>query len=223
MDHHSFRPIAEHEWFQRTGLWFTRVTSAAAALELPDVLPLPDNRPVILAANHRSMLDLAVAMAVFARFDLSSRIQIRADLMERGPGAKLLHSIGAIPTSTKLRESSERASIEAVSAGHLLSLMPEGRLCRPEEWVNGVGPGRPGVSRIALATEAVVVPIGFSGTECVWPRGRLPRVRWPRPTIRVALGPPVELAGTNHADNAQQVMEAIAAVLAGLNDPYAVG
>lgn len=193
-----------------------------ADLHLPEVLPLPANRPVVLAANHRSLLDLAVAMAVLTKFDLSSRIQIRADLMEKGPGARLLHGIGAIPTSTRLRESSERASIEAVAAGHLLALMPEGRLCRPDEWVNGVGPGRPGVSRIALATEAVVVPIGFSGTERVWPRGRPPRFQFPRPQVRVAVGAPIELASTNHADNAQQVMDAIAAVLASLGDPHAL-
>ncbi len=193
-----------------------------ADLDLPEVLPLPDNRPVILAANHRSLLDLAIAMAVFSRFGLSSRIQIRADLMEKGPGAKLLHSIGAIPTSTTLRESSERASIEAVAAGHILSLMPEGRLCKPEEWVRGVGPGRPGVSRIALATGAVVVPIGFSGTERVWPRGRPPKFQVPRPKIRVGVGPPVELASTSHADNSKQVMEAIADVLVALEDPHAV-
>ncbi|MDA3038511.1 MAG: lysophospholipid acyltransferase family protein [Actinomycetota bacterium] len=218
----AFRPTAQHDWFQRSGRWFTRVTRAVADLDLPEVLPLPDNRPVILAANHRSLLDLAVAMAVFSRFGLSSRIQVRADLMEKGPGARLLHSIGAIPTSTRHRESSERASIEAVSAGHLLSLMPEGRLCRPDEWVRGVGPGRPGVSRIALATGAVVVPIGMSGTERVWPRGRPPRLQLPRPRVRVGVGAPVELASTNHADNSQQVMEAIADVLVHLYDPHAV-
>lgn len=194
------------------------MTSTAATLDLPDKLSLPQNRPVILAANHRSLLDFPVAMALFSRFDVSVRIQIQAAYMQSGAGAKLFQSVGAIPTSRAHRESSERESIEAIENRQLLALMPEGRLYRPDEWKRGVGNGKPGVSRIALATGAVVVPVGCSGTEEVWPRAGSPRLGWPRRPVRVRLGEPIELASTDHNDNAVQVMSAISDILIEMGD-----
>lgn len=217
-----FEPIAQHNWFQKVGRGFHGVTLTAASLDLPDDFDVPAGRPVILAGNHRSLLDFPVAMAFFARFGVSARIQIQAAYMKKGPGAKLLHSVGAIPTSRAHRQSSERASIETLERGQLLALMPEGRLCRPEEWVRGVGPGKPGLSRIALATEALIVPVGVSGTERVWPRDGAPRWRLPRSTIRVRVGEPFELASSDHSDNAVQVMQAISDVLVEMGDEPAL-
>lgn len=193
-----------------------------AVLDLPDTLSLPNNRPTILAGNHRSLFDLVATMAIFTKFGLSSRIQVRADLMESGPGAKLLHGIGCIPTSSAKRVSAERTSIETVEKGQLLSLMPEGRLTKPAEWVRGVGPARGGVSRIALATNAVVVPVGFSGTELVWPRGKPPKVQFPRPKVTIRVGPAIELASEDHEANTRQVMAGISDVLESVGDPHAL-
>jgi putative phosphoserine phosphatase/1-acylglycerol-3-phosphate O-acyltransferase len=217
-----FQPIDQHDWFVRSGRWFSRIAALGADLDLPETLVLPGNRPTILAGNHRSLFDLVATMAIFNKFGVSSRIQVRADLMQSGAGARLLHSIGCIPTSTAHRVSAERTSIETVATGQLLSLMPEGRLYRPTEWVGGAGPGKPGISRIALATEAVVVPVGLSGTEVVWPRGKPPRLAVPRPKVTVRLGPAIELNSSNHDDNAAQVMDGIRAVLRSMNDPHAV-
>lgn len=222
MTREFFEPIAQHDWFQRVGRYLHGVTSTAATLDLPDDLVLPEGRPVILAANHRSLLDFPVAMAFFTRFGVSARIQIQAAYMRKGPGAKLLHSVGAIPTSRAHRESSERASIETLERNQLLALMPEGRLNRPDEWVRGVGSGKPGLSRIALATEALVVPVGVSGTERVWPRDGAPRWRFPRTPVKVRVGEPIELASTVHKDNTVQVMRAISDVLVSMGDEPAV-
>lgn len=160
-------------------------------------------------------------MAIFTKFGLSSRIQVRADLMDSGPGARLLHGIGCIPTSSANRASAERAAIEAVERGQLVSMMPEGRLCSPKEWVRGVGPGRAGVSRIALLTDAVVVPVGFSGTELVWPRGRPPKLQLPRPKVTLRVGPAIELTSTDHDENTRLVMDGIVGVLEKIGDPHA--
>ena len=50
--------------------------------------------------------------------------------------------------------------------------MPEGRLVPPDESPGGVGQGRPGISRIARATGAKIVPVAIEGSEIVWPLGR---------------------------------------------------
>ncbi len=215
------QPIKQHDWFLRSGRSLRTAIGAVADLDLPDRFPLPENRRVILVANHRSLLDLPVAMAFLTHFGLSSRIQIQAGFMRSGPTAWFLRSIGAIPTSSKLRHSSERDSVEAVERGELLSIMPEGRLVGSDGWVDGVGPGRPGVSRVALAVDAVIVPVACSGTQLAWPPGSAPRVARPRPRIVVRTGDAFELASTDHRENARQVMAALAATLVKTGDPYA--
>lgn len=184
-----------------------------AKIHLPDVLTLPSNRPVLMAGNHRSLLDLAVTMAVFSKFGVSSRIMVREDLVDHGPGGAYLRSIGCIATSKERRAEAEAEAIEALRAGYMVSMMPEGKLVKQDDWVDGVGPGRQGVSRIATAVDAVVVPVGFSNTEKVWPRGRPPRVRIPRPDVHLRIGPAIELDSTDHQVNADKVMAAIAALI----------
>ena len=93
------------------------VARAGARIELPDVLSLPTNRPVLMAGNHRSLLDLAVTMAIFAKFGISSRIMVREDLVEKGLGGKYLRSIGCIATSKDRRDESEAEAIEAQVLG----------------------------------------------------------------------------------------------------------
>lgn len=189
------------------------VARIGAKIHLPDVLTMPQNRPVIMAGNHRSLLDLAVTMAIFSKFGISSKIMVREDLVNSGPGGAYLRSIGCIATSRDRREESEAEAIAALRAGHMVSMMPEGRLVKPEDWVGGVGPGRHGVSRIALAVDAVVVPVGFSNTERVWPRNRAPRVHFPRPDVHLRVGPAIELDSTDHQVNADKVMAAISALI----------
>lgn len=191
----------------------TNLARLGGKLDLPDHLQLPGNRPVLMVANHRSLLDLAAAMAIFTKFGLSCRILIRQDLVENGLSGRFLRGIGSIPASRHNREQAEEAAIDALQRGHIVALMPEGRLVKPEEWVNGVGPGRMGVSRIAMATDAVVVPVGITGTDEVWPRGKSPRLRLRRPTVRVRVGPPIEMESTDHQVNADRVMKAIADLL----------
>lgn len=186
---------------------------AGAKIHLPDVLTLPTNRPILMAGNHRSLLDLAVTMAIFSKFGISSRILVREDLVDEGVAGKYLRSIGCIATSKERRAESEAEAIAALKAGHLVSMMPEGRLVKPEDWVDGVGPGRQGVSRIATAANAVIVPVGFVNTEKVWPRARPPKLQFPRPDVHLRVGPSFELESTDHQVNADKVMAAISALL----------
>ncbi len=79
----------------------------------------------------------------------------------------------------------------------------------PEEWSDGVGPGKVGASRIAVAAGAVVIPVGFRGTERVWPKGRAPKLQRPRPVVRLRLGDPIELPGDDHEANTALIMDGI--------------
>ncbi len=208
------QPIPQHKNFRRGAILLKRLAQLGGALDLPEKVTFASNRPVLMAANHRSLLDLAIAMAMVDRFGLSARFLVRADLMESGPGATFLHGIGCIPADKDTREAAEATAVETLLAGQLVGVMPEGRLVKPEEWVDGVGPARPGVSRIACAADAVVLPIAFKNTEKVWPRGSAPKVALPRPKVCVRTGELIVFDSDDHAANADTVMAAIAALIA---------
>lgn len=206
-------PIEQHDWFLRSGKVMTALGRIGANFDFPDSFPMPTDRPVIMAGNHRSLLDLVAAMGIFSRFGLSSRIMVNEAYMRKGPGAKFLRSIGCIATSRDRRDEAEAEAVEALRAGHIVSIMPEGKLIKPEDWVDGVGSGRPGISRIARAADALIVPVGMSNTEAVWPRGKLPRVRVPRPVVTLRVGPAFELTSDDDLVNAEAVMDAIRKLL----------
>lgn len=208
------QPIPQHKNFLRAGKTFAELAKIGSVLDLPDELNLPTGRPLLFAGNHRSLFDLLPSMAIFAKFDLSCRILIRADLMEKGPLASFLNGIGCVPASKKLRAESEATATAALSDGQLVCLMPEGRIVKPEELVNGVGPARPGVSRIACAANALVIPVAFAGTEKVWPRGSKPKLQRPRPKVTLRLGDPIDFGTEDHEANAATVMSALADLLA---------
>ncbi len=207
------QPIEKHAAFMRGAKVMSLMARSVAKLDFPDGLGLVSNRPMLFAGNHRSLFDMVATMAIFDKFGVSCRIMLRGDLMEKGPGAAFLHSIGCIPTSKAHREVAEAEAIASLLRGELVAMMPEGRLIPPDQWVNGVGPGRPGVARIARETGAVILPVAFSGTEVLWPRGRLPRPRIPRQPVRLRIGPPLELSGDDDSADAVRVMAAISAIL----------
>jgi 1-acyl-sn-glycerol-3-phosphate acyltransferase len=208
------RPTDTHRRFVAAGRWSTRFAAPVARFDFPDHLTLPTSRPVLFAGNHRSLLDLFATLAIFARFDASSRLLIRADYVDRGPAGVFLRSIGSIAMSSEKRQAAEDEAVASLQAGELVSIMPEGKLVRPADWqATGVGPGRTGVSRIARRAGAAVVPVAFTGTEQVWPRGGWPKVQRPRPTVRIRTGTPLDLTGDDDQANADLVMEHLGALV----------
>ncbi len=208
-------PIDEHAQFHRVGKALAAVGRLGARYDFPDELRMVSGRPMLLVGNHRSLFDLVATMAIFTRFGVSSHILVRAAYVNSGPHGVLLRSIGCIPVSREHREDAEATAVEHLRAGKVVSVMPEGRLMAPEEWVDGVGPGKVGASRIAVSAGAVVIPVGFRGTERVWPKGRAPKVQRPRPVVRLRLGPPIELPGDDHEANTELIMDGIRSAVNG--------
>lgn len=220
------RPTAFHEDFLRVGQVLRVVGAATATFSMPERLSLVANRPIVIAANHRSLFDLVAAMAVFTRFGLSARILVRGDYVNgqgRGLarvvglshlGGMVLQRMGCIAVTRRGAADAEAEAVAALRRGELVAIMPEGRLIPSERWVNDVGPAKPGVSRIARAADAVVIPVAISGTERLWPPHRWPRPKWPRRRITIRVGEPIELCSDHHSDNAALIMDRIAALLA---------
>lgn len=208
------QPIENARGFRRGAALLVNVGKAGAVYDVPETLSLDEHRPVLLAGNHRSLFDLVAALATFRSVDETCRVMVRADLVDgKGLGGRFFRGIGCIPTSRDNREEAEAAAIEALLNHELVCMMPEGRLVKPTERINGVGPGRPGVSRIARAANALVLPVGISGSAEVWPRAGKPKPRIKRPTVTVRVGTPLDLQSDDHEANTALVMAAISSLL----------
>jgi 1-acyl-sn-glycerol-3-phosphate acyltransferase len=122
---------------------------------------VPQDGPVIFAANHRSFLDPFV-IATLARRPLY--YVAKRELFERRWQAWILNSLGAFPVD---RGNGDRDMIETAKAilerGDAVLIFPEGTRVRP----GPLGSPRRGVGRLALETGAPVVPVAVIGTQAI--------------------------------------------------------
>ena len=84
-------------------------------------------------------------------------------------------------------------AIDTIRGGALAGIFPEGTV-NPEPG-SGLLRGRKGVARIALATDAPVVPVGIWGTQARWPRSGLHFRRPWRPVVAISYGEPIRPKG----------------------------
>lgn len=172
-------------------LWRVPARAAVRAwlrLEVEGAHHVPSAGPLLLAATHESHADsLAIGAAVTQRLtflgdsDLASGPLVGPLLprlglhpVERGAGDEdLLHQVARLLV--------ERwASIVIYPEG---SRSRDGKVHRP----------RSGVSRLAAATGAPVVPVGLDGTAAAWPVDTPPRLLGARRAggVRVRFGAPM--------------------------------
>ena len=63
-----------------------------------------------------------------------------------------------------------QAAAEALEAGDMVAIMPQGTIPRGPAFFEPELKGRWGAARLAAMTKAPVIPVGLWGTEKVWPR-----------------------------------------------------
>ncbi|WP_369134453.1 lysophospholipid acyltransferase family protein [Modestobacter sp. I12A-02662] len=154
---------------------------------------VPATGPVLLVANHVSVLDpLACARLVW---DAGRAPRFLAkDAVFRGPAGTLLRAAGQIPVSrgSSTASSSVSAAREALEAGDLVVIYPEGTVTRDPDW--WPMQAHTGVARMALTTDAVVLPVAQWGPQRVHDyhaRAWHPRLRAP---AELLVGEPVDLS-----------------------------
>jgi|GEM_PF-347364 len=182
----------------------------SSRVELPEKIELATDRPNLFAANHSSLFDLIAALIVLGNYGIPARIGVNSRFFKNPIGGGFLRSIGCIPFSRDDKEAAEHSMVEALLAGQSAAIMPEGRITRPEDQVNGVGQGRPGVSRVARRAGAAVVPVGFAFANEAWVPGTpLPKPRFGRHKVIANIGSPITFETDDHIANAKELMDAI--------------
>ena len=85
-----------------------------------------------------------------------------------------------------------KAAEQALRAGACVIVYPEGTASRdPDLWPMV---GKTGAARLALTTGAPVIPIAHWGAQEILPYGTKKPHLFPRKTVRMAAGPPVDLS-----------------------------
>src|SRR3954451_16560648 len=125
---------------------------------------LPPRGPVLLVANHVSLLDpIACARLVFDAGRLPHFLA--KESLFKGVVGALLRSAGQIPVARYSAEA--HAALDAATAdldaGNVIVIYPEGSVTRDPDW--WPMQARTGVARLALTTDAVVLPVAQWGPQ----------------------------------------------------------
>jgi 1-acyl-sn-glycerol-3-phosphate acyltransferase len=127
---------------------------------------IPVHGPVLLVANHVSILDpIACGLMVFraGRFPHF----LAKESVFKGFAGVLLRGAGQIPVKRYTRNAHDalEAARADLMAGNLVVIYPEGSVTRDPDW----WPMEPstGAARLALTTDAVVVPVAQWGPQRV--------------------------------------------------------
>lgn len=182
--------------------------------------PLPTTGPFVLAPNHYSEIDPVVMGAAAWKLGRAPRFMAKASLFKVPVLGWLLRSSGQIPVERAGSKSSAayHAAEDLVDKGRMVIVYPEGSLTRDSElWPMR---GKTGAVRLALEHGIPVIPIAHWGTQELMPRYAKKIHPFPRKTIDVLVGEPVDLsayAGRMDASSLNaattEVMDAIAALL----------
>lgn len=172
---------------------------------------------LIVAINHRSMLDILVATIACQQWGLSPHTLARGDFFARPVLGRALTLLGAIPagrgrgaavTLTKARE--------ILHGGGAIIIAPEGRIVAADERPDGLGELRGGIGVMSSRHGTPILLTAIRNTDTAWPVGRRTPVLclpWNRPTITVAVTWMEVPAGTPPSSVTGQVAEGLRTIL----------
>ena len=199
---------------------------AVADREWRDGEKIPATGGCIVAFNHISHVDPLLSAHFLYDHGRLPRYLAKSGLFKNRFLGGFLRSAGQIPVERLSRNAvgAFDAAVEAVRAGECVVVYPEGTLTRdPALWPMT---GKSGAARIALETGCPVVPVGQWGAhELLPPYTTRPKL-FPRKTIRMQAGDPVDLsdlltaprnAATINAAT-DRIMDAITGLVAGLRE-----
>lgn len=188
---------------RRIGFWYRL---AAVLLKPPLVLffkrdwrgmeHIPENGGFITVVNHNSALD----PLSYAHFQYNTgrvpRFLAKVALFRSGFVGTAMRGTGQIPVYRESKDAigAFRAAVEAINKGECVAFYPEGTLTRePGMWPMK---GKTGAARVALETEAPVIPVAQWGANlAVPPYPKRKDIRFfPRKTLTVQAGPPIDLS-----------------------------
>ncbi|MFC7612512.1 lysophospholipid acyltransferase family protein [Actinokineospora soli] len=184
---------------------------------------LPREGGVVLASNHLSNADPVTVTAFALAKGRIPRYLAKASLWKVPVVKQVLDGGGHIPVlrNTAQARTAYTGAVEAVRRGECVMFFPEaGFSDDTSHWPSTRV--KNGAARIALETGAPVIPVVNWGThELLPPNARFPKL-FPRRTVQIVAGPPVDLSDLSGFDRetmdeaTKRIMHAITELLAEL-------
>ncbi len=203
---------------QKVALAFTRpLFFPYARFEINGIENIPASGPAILCGNHRSYFDPASIAVAIAKTGRTVRFLGKKEVFDAPIVGQIAVAMGGIRVERGTGSDEPlKAAADALAAGDVVAIMPEGTIPRGLAFFDPVLKGRWGAAKLAAMTGAPVIPIGLWGTEKVWPRSsRLPNVLnlTDPPLITVTVGSPVDMKYKSADADTKKLMKAISALL----------
>ena len=188
-----------------------------ARFSIEGVEHIPSTGGGLVCGNHRSYFDPLVMGMTLSKKGRPVRFLGKKEVFDAPVVGTLAKAMGGIRVDrgTGSDEPLEAAA-EALAAGQLVALMPQGTIPRGPAFFDPELKGRWGAARLAAQTRVPVIPVGLWGTEKVWPRNaRFPDVLnvTEPPEITVRVGPAVELTYEDPDTDTKAIMAAIVDLL----------
>ena len=164
---------------------------------------LPQNGPLIVVANHLSVIDPPLLGA-----SLTRQITFMAkEELFRSRGKLLYRNLGGFPVQrNKLDRKAIRRAIAVLKSGCVLGMFPEGKRSANHR----LGNSELGAAFIAARSGSPILPVGITGTENIKGFGSILR----RPRITVTIGQPFSLKfDINDKPSKSQLMQASTTIM----------
>ena len=180
---------------------------------------IPSRGRVIVASNHMSYLDVLVFTHFLYRNGRAPRYLGKSGVFATPVIGKILLAAGQVPVEREgsdAKKAVDHAKI-ILEQGHMLGVYPEGTLTRdPNMWPMVA---KTGCARLALTTNTDVIPIAQWGSQLVVPNYTKKLALFPRKTIIIRAGKPVDLSPWyGKGEDQQALIEATAAIMRAITD-----
>ncbi len=178
---------------------------------------IPLHGKAILVANHRSYFDPMAIGYLLSRRGRTVRFLGKKEVFDAPVLGDVAAAMGGIRVDRGTGSDEPlQAAEEALAAGEMVSLMPQGTIPRGPAFFDPVLAGRWGAAKLARESGAPIIPVGIWGTERVWPRSsKLPDVTnvLAPPTVRIRVGEAIHLGGEDLDEDTATMMSAIVDLL----------
>jgi 1-acyl-sn-glycerol-3-phosphate acyltransferase len=175
---------------------------------------------MVLAANHLSWFDPIVISHVLWDNGRPPRFLAKDSLFRVPVVGWILRNAGQIPVVRGTRDAAAavEAAVDAATAGECVIVYPEGTITKdPDLWPMSA---KTGAARIALTAGVPVIPMAHWGAQEVMGPYRKEFKAFPRKTMHVLIGPPVELDDlrTSGEPDAETLHEATDRVMSAISE-----
>jgi 1-acyl-sn-glycerol-3-phosphate acyltransferase len=175
---------------------------------------LPQQGGAILVTNHVSHVDPFLVAKMVIDGARTPRFLAKESIFDVKVVGAAMRAMGHIPVrrgTADARQSLDKA-VEALRAGRMIVLHPEGTVTRdPEGWPMS---GKTGAARLALLVPDVpVIPVAQWGVQGSIDLYKKKVKLVPRPRHTVSIGEPIDLSAYRGADPTPQVLREITDIL----------